>query len=89
MQRQEQALRAILRYPPEFLVDLLGSDQFMEGTSLVFEGLQSQALNKQASVLVLPYLRATFVCAYVLSFANLGSGIVAWFWRFHFLNQNQ
>lgn len=47
--RKNDALTALLRYPPEVFVELVGVDRFKDGTSILFEALQCSEVNKQAS----------------------------------------
>ena len=45
--RRSDTLQTILSRPPSIFIDLLGRETFEENTTLVFECLQSSALNKQ------------------------------------------
>ena len=45
--RREDTLHTILSRPPSILVDVIGRDTFTDTTTLLYEGLQSKALNKQ------------------------------------------
>ena len=47
--RKTDALTALLRFPPEIFVELVGVDRFKDGTSILFEALQCNEVNKQVS----------------------------------------
>jgi hypothetical protein len=45
--RRVKALETVLSRPPSFLIKMIGRETFINNTSILFEGLQNQELNKQ------------------------------------------
>ena len=45
--RKKLALDTVLNRPPNFIIKLIGEENFYANTSLLLEGLQNQTLNKQ------------------------------------------